>query len=142
MVPLSSLTSAPYSLSLGATVDVKVVAFNFYGDSEQSDVGSGATIVLVPDSPTNLQNVQEITNDSRIGFTWEDGASSNGKETLDYTVAYDKAIDAWVTLASGLTALEYTTTVGLSPGKTYKFRVYARSTVGLSPPGEISILCA
>lgn len=35
----------------------------------------------------------------------------------------------------------YTTSVGLQPGAYYRFRVYARSTVGLSGPGEIEILC-
>jgi hypothetical protein len=47
-----------------------------------------------------------------------------------------------VTLATGLTAQEYTTVIGLSPGNTYNFRVYSRSSVGLSTPGEITILCA
>jgi hypothetical protein len=129
------LTSAPYSLSLGATIDVKVIAYNFYGDSQYSITGSGATIVLVPDSPTMLRNLPAITNDMQIGLAWNQGASSNGKQILDYTVAYEKTTDVWVTLATGLTELQYTTIVGLSPGIYYKFRVYARSTVGLSSPG-------
>ena len=119
-----------------------MIAFNYYGDSEYSDVGSGATVVLVPDMPINLANDPTVTNDLRIGFTWEDGPSSNGKETLDYTVAYDQATGVWVTLGTGVTDLLYTTEVGLSPGSTYNFRVYSRSSVGLSAPGEIAIICA
>lgn len=53
-MPLASFTAAPYSLSLGASIDVKVIAYNIYGDSATSEVGSGATVVLVPDSPINL----------------------------------------------------------------------------------------
>lgn len=67
-------------------------------------------------------------------MAWNQGASSNGKQILDYTVAYEKVTNVWVTLATGLTELQYTTIVGLSPGNYYKFRVYARSTVGLSSP--------
>ena len=32
-VPLDSLTSSPYSLSLGVSIDVKVIASNYFGDS-------------------------------------------------------------------------------------------------------------
>jgi hypothetical protein len=88
-VPLSSLTSSPYSLSLGATVDVKVIAYNSYGDSEYSEVGSGATVALVPDMPIDLENDLDVTNDIRIGFNWADGPSSNGQATLDYTISFD-----------------------------------------------------
>jgi hypothetical protein len=61
-VPLNSLTSAPYSLSLGSSIDIKVIAYNNYGDSDYSIVGSGATIVLVPDIPINLANLPEVTS--------------------------------------------------------------------------------
>lgn len=63
-VQLSTLTSAPYSLSLGATVDAKVLAYNYYGNSGVSPVGSGANIVGVPDAPTLLQNDPQVTSAS------------------------------------------------------------------------------
>ena len=62
-VPLNVLTAAPFSLSIGSTVDVKIIAYNVYGDSEASSVGGGATIVLVPDAPINLANDPDVTND-------------------------------------------------------------------------------
>ena len=43
-VPLSSLTSSPFNLGLGASVTVQIVATNYYGDSATSDPGSGALI--------------------------------------------------------------------------------------------------
>jgi hypothetical protein len=61
-VPLSTLTSTPYSLSLGATVDAKLVAYNFYGDSATSSIGSGANIVGVPDSAVSLASDPLITS--------------------------------------------------------------------------------
>jgi hypothetical protein len=53
-VPLSALTSAPYSLSLGDSVNVKVIATNVKGDSSESSQGSGATIITAPDAPVGL----------------------------------------------------------------------------------------
>ena len=43
-IPLSTLTAEPYLLTLGASVLVKVVAVNFYGESAFSSAGNGAVI--------------------------------------------------------------------------------------------------
>ena len=118
-MPLASLRSSPYNLSLGATVDAYIIAYNFYGDSAPSTVGSGANIVAVPDSPLNLVNDASITSDKQIGLKWDDGINSNGMPILDYLIIYDQSTGVWVTLASNLTQKLYQTTVGLAPGRTY-----------------------
>jgi hypothetical protein len=41
-VPLSALTTTPFSLTMGMQVNVRVIAYNTYGDSAASVVGSGA----------------------------------------------------------------------------------------------------
>jgi hypothetical protein len=41
---------------LGATVDAKLIAYNYYGDSGVSEIGGGANIVGVPESALNLAN--------------------------------------------------------------------------------------
>ena len=46
------------------------MAVNQYGDSVESLVGSGAIIYKVPDSPINIRNVVEITEETRIGIEW------------------------------------------------------------------------
>jgi hypothetical protein len=51
-------------------INVKVSAYNAYGESVLSEVGGGATIQLVPDAPINLANAPLITLDDRIGITW------------------------------------------------------------------------
>jgi hypothetical protein len=61
---------------------------------------------------------------------------------LDYKITYDQASDSWVDLVEGITDLKYTTEIGLVVGDTYKLRVYARNSVGLSPATEITILVA
>jgi hypothetical protein len=60
---LSALTASPFNLVLGSNINVKVVAYNAYGDSSESAIGGGAVILLVPDAPTSLSNVSAITND-------------------------------------------------------------------------------
>jgi hypothetical protein len=58
------LTAAPFSLVLGDSIDVTVVAQNIYGDSITSAQGSGANIVLVPDAPIALSDAPSITSAS------------------------------------------------------------------------------
>ena len=38
----------------GANVWAKVIAINYYGDSLESEIGNGASILLVPDSPITV----------------------------------------------------------------------------------------
>ena len=54
-IPLTTLIEEPYSLTLLNSVYAKIVATNYYGDSEESLSGNGALIFLVPDAPVNLQ---------------------------------------------------------------------------------------
>jgi hypothetical protein len=54
-ISLNTLKSAPYSLSKGDSIYAKVISTNVYGDSvDYSEVGNGAVIENVPDSPINL----------------------------------------------------------------------------------------
>jgi hypothetical protein len=43
-VPLSKLTTTPFNLAFGDDVIVKLTALNAYGESIESEIGSGATI--------------------------------------------------------------------------------------------------
>lgn len=70
MIPLSTLTNAPFNLALGDSIVLRVIAHNIYGPSLTSEEGSGANIVLAPDAPTSFANVPAITNASRIGLIW------------------------------------------------------------------------
>ncbi len=59
------LYAAPYSLPLGAKIEVKVTAFNAYGTSLTSDVGSSSAIIqYVPDAPKSLATVATQTSAS------------------------------------------------------------------------------
>ena len=69
-IPISVLTAAPYSLPWGSKIWADIQAFNVIGSSSISAVGNGATIIIVPDAPVNLDNVSSITNANQIGLTW------------------------------------------------------------------------
>ena len=64
------MTVAPFNLILDSSIMAKVTAFNFYGPSITSAVGSGANIVLVPNAPVNFANVPSVTKASKIGLSW------------------------------------------------------------------------
>lgn len=120
---MSALTAEPFNLVLGASIEVVVIANNEYGDSLESAVGSGANIVLVPDAPINLKDAPSITTASKIGLTWDTGASSGGKPILDYTIYFDQSTSNWIELANSVTTRTYTTETTLIRGRTYKFKV-------------------
>jgi hypothetical protein len=97
----------------------------------------------VPDAPVSLTNDPSTTIDTVIRFTWSDGASDGGSPVIDYTVYYDQGSDSFVLLENSVTTQYYQTTVTLSPGTTYKFKVTARNSVGSSlESGEVVILAA
>jgi len=88
-ISLTLLREAPFSLVKGDQVSLKVVATNLYGDSTESNPGSGALIQYVPDSPLNLANDPATTSDQVIRFTWAPGESDGGASVIDYSVLYD-----------------------------------------------------
>jgi hypothetical protein len=88
-LPLSKLTSAPFSLLKGYGIYIKVIATNAYGDSPISDAGNGGLIVFVPDAPIDLVDNVAVTTNSVIGFTWSDPANNGGQPIIDYRISYD-----------------------------------------------------
>jgi hypothetical protein len=116
---------------------------NVYGESEQSDAGNGAVVQILPDAPISLANDQTTTTDLVIRFTWSEGASNGGSALIDYSVYYDQGTANYELLESGVTTSYYLTTVALTPGTTYAFKVQARNSVNFSEDSaELSVLAA
>lgn len=131
-------------MELGSKINVKVSAINDYGESPYSEVGGGAVIQLVPNSPINLVNILEITLDDRIGVSWEDGVSNGGSTIIDYQIWFDDASgdSNFIILASSLTQRQFTAN-NLYSGSTYSFKVKARNSVGFSELSDaVTILAA
>ena len=94
--------------------------------------GSGAMIQEVPDAPVNLANDPTTTTDTVIRFTYSEGVLNGGTAVTSYTIFYDQGSNTFVQLASGVTDLFYQTTVTLTAGTTYVFKVRAANSVGSS----------
>jgi Fibronectin type III domain len=142
-IPFTVLTASPYFYIFGDNVFVKIVAINSYGESISSDDASGAIILQVPSAPVRLTNSNVTNTSSSINLRWMNGLGSGGTPIIDYRVSYDQSTGNYVTLASGILTLSYNTSISLTPGSTYKFRVEARNSVGYSAlSSELSILWA
>lgn len=89
-IPLTTLITSPFDLEKDDQVYVRVTASNLYGESEISNIGSGAVIVLVPDAPLTLNDVPEVTLQDRIGLAWTDGVADGGTPIIDYQIWYDQ----------------------------------------------------
>jgi hypothetical protein len=142
-VAFSKLTASPFLLVKGNIVNIKVIAKNAYGDSATSDVGTGAVIQLVPDSPITLTNSVGVTDTTVIGFTWSDGASNGGATIIDYRITYDQSTGNYVVLETEILTKSYSTTFTITAGRTYTFRIEARNSVGYSSiSSTLSVLAA
>ena len=88
----------------------------------------------MPDPPIDLINDDLTTSDTVIRFTWSEGVNNGGTAVIDYAVYFDQGLgtNSFVLLASGVTEKAYVTTVALTSGTFYQFKVKARNVVGSS----------
>ena len=141
-IPIADILVSPFNLAWGVSVYAKVIAVNVYGESIESDEGNGATILTIPDAPTNLANNPSITTGSKIGLSWAQGLNDGGTHVIDFTLSYKKDSGSYSILESAIVTQTYTA-VGLTMGSTYTFKVQARNAYGLSPfSSEVSVLAA
>lgn len=131
-IALSTLTAAPYDLVQGESIYAKIISVNTYGDSIYSEAGNNAVIQLVPEPPINLANDPLTTTDIVIRFTWDQGLNNGGVEVIDYDIYYDQGsvVGTYVLLDEGVLTQYYQTTIALTAGETYTFKVTSRNTVG------------
>jgi hypothetical protein len=73
-------------LAWGSDIYAKLIATNFYGDSDLSEAGNGGVIVRVPDKPLNLDEVYSERTPTTLGLSWIDGSENGGLPVLDYQV--------------------------------------------------------
>lgn len=88
-VALDTLIVPPYALVMNEEVWAKIIAINYYGESLYSEPGNNGLVKLIPDAPVNLLDDRTVTNDDRIKFTYEQGASDGGDPVLDFSIYYD-----------------------------------------------------
>ena len=119
-------------LTPGVSYDFQVDARSLVG---YGPVSSTITELAaqIPDEPTGLSNVAEVTLADRAGLTWTAPVFDGGSPVIDYRVWYDNASAgaSFVELVSGLQSTSYTAT-GLTQGQTYRFKVESRNAYGYS----------
>lgn len=134
--------STPFNLPWGTDVSAKVVAYNAYGDSQESDIGGGAVIVTYPDPPVNLSENVQTRGATQIGLTWDAG-SNGGSPIIEYSIYMRVGSGAWSEHVTGVEIDEHIIT-GLTVGGTYQFKLLSRNAFGTSQTfsAQVSILCA
>lgn len=95
-IPSAAINGSPYLVAWGSSIFAKVAASNVYGISEHSVAGNGAVIVTVPDAPIGVADNAVVTTATRIGITWQRGASNGGTPIIDYRVSWDQGTGTWV----------------------------------------------
>jgi hypothetical protein len=73
-------------LNLGDSINVKVIATNVKGDSLESPIGNGATVITSPDAPVNLLENTAFRNPTTLGLTWSEGLNNGGATVTEYRV--------------------------------------------------------
>ena len=98
--------------------------------------------VNIPMKSTGLTRDDINTSKTQVSFSWTAPNLTAAFPVLDYSIQWDQGTGVYVQAASSIptTGLSYTMT-GLTAGVTYKFKVYARNSIGLGKPSdEFSII--
>ena len=66
---------------------MRIIAYNFYGASDESEDTSVAIVLTVPSSPVDL--LDNMSSASIISFTWSNGVSTGGSPIIDYRISWD-----------------------------------------------------
>jgi titin len=95
----------------GTYYDFKVKARTVVGYGEFSD-SITELAAQIPDEPTDLANIPEITLADRIGLTWVPPVFDGGSAVLDYRIWYDNSSDGanFEILIANLADTQYTAT--------------------------------
>lgn len=143
-MPISALRSAPFNLDWGDSIFAKVKATNVVGSSNDSTEGNGAVILTNPDAAHTLANDATVTSATKIKITWLEGAADGGTPVIDYRITYKEVgAGSFQTLIDGVQTTSYTT-IALTSGSSYVFRVEARNSFGYSTTfsNELTVLQA
>jgi hypothetical protein len=142
-VSLATLSTAPFDLVQDDSVIASLKALTDYGESDMSVEANGAKIWLVPDAPISLQDNPSVTDDTKIMITWSANPNDGSTPVIDYLIHFDQGQGNYIELEQNIVATQYTTTIGMTAGTVYSFKVKARNLVGLSDFSlPVSILAA
>lgn len=85
VIPVTTLTAAPFELNWGDSVYAKVIASNIKGESLESEEGNGAIIITSPSPPINLAEDPTIRSYTTVGLQWDE-PYNGGASIFEYRV--------------------------------------------------------
>jgi hypothetical protein len=118
----------------------KVTARNSVGSSLFSDP-LAVRAAEIPDLPTTLDFIPELTTGYTVVLDWTNGFYDGGSPIIDYRISYTiddtytgrrLSTKNYIIYESNITTTKFTVT-GLTPGVRYIFVVQSRNLVGYSP---------
>lgn len=147
VLPMDTLTAAPFNLVQGDLVVARILAANIVGESQYSmENGLGAQIIIAPHSPilAPYRGGQTSVDSAHVLIAPLTGAQTGGSEITSYYIQFDDLTNGvdWLEL-QGFTT--YTTSLsflktGLQTNKVYQFRYKARSIFGWSDWSPVGLI--
>lgn len=134
VIPMTTLTSAPYNYIFDDVVYVKVSAQNAFGFGAVSpaSASTGARIRSVPQAMA-APSEDPSSTDVTLTLNWValTGAQAGNSDVIAYSLYWDNGVSAATADIELTDALVTSFTVnGVDGGKPYKFRVRARNIYG------------
>jgi len=124
-IPMSTLTSAPFSLPYNSLIQVKIRAHNVngYGEYSQPNI-IGEVALTKPDVMTDLFADISTSDNSNIDLAWTAPTNNGGSAITNYEIKeWNTGTLVWDSVsivASTTTNLPF---AGLTPGDTYQYQV-------------------
>jgi hypothetical protein len=99
-VPFSALLAAPFSIPYGLELQVRVFAYNSYGDSDSSQIAGNVVLVTYPDPPVNVRENPAFRGPTTIYLEWDHGPSDGGSPITEYDLYYDQGVLDYIFVAT------------------------------------------
>ena len=127
-------------LDLATTYHYRVTARNTLGlgDPSRAEEGTTWAALSAPDAPGNVTGIADGTT---INLSWDAPDSDGGVTISGYRVETSTDGETWTDAASSATGTTYAHT-GLTLETTYRYRVSARNSEGLSTPSDATSVTA
>ena len=139
-IPMSSLTSTPFSLGFDALVQVKAYAINDYGNSTASNLNTGGARIRAKPNQMSAPYFASRTESSiNVTFAAQSGTQSGNSDITSYTLYWDSgSTTTFTTLQDSTQTWFYKD--GLAAKTDYKFYVTSTNIYGTSTPSTTSTI--
>ena len=140
-IPHTASTATTFTvtgLTNGRTYDFRVFAKNALGLSATPSRVATATPRTVPTGP-RLLTVNPTSAGGQLRLSWQTPASNGGAAITDYIIQRSPdGVSGWFTIPDGTSIATAYTVTGLTNGRRYYFRVFAKNIAGQGASSSIA----